>query len=134
MHEFSIMLRQGRSIQNDRSSPGVHLTNHACKIARKKYHRARNTYNLNKNNQTKKSIFFSIQYKLTMNNYIYKYRNVKINKLRTMQTKNPKDYWKYIKSLDKKKDKNYPSLSSLHEHFKNINKSNEPHENYESRY
>ena len=105
----------------------------ACKIARKKYHRARNIYNHNKNQQTKENLyFFSKQYKKTMNKYIYKHRTAKINKLRTMQTKSPKDYWKYIKSLDKNKDKNYPSLNSLYEHFKNINKSNEPHENYES--
>ena len=43
-----------------------------------------------------------------------------------------KDYWKYIKSLDENKDKKYPSLNPLYEHFKNLNKSNEPHENYES--
>ena len=46
-----------------------------------------------------------------------------------MQTKN---YWKYIKSPDENKDKKYPSLNPLYEHFKNLNKSNEPHENYES--
>ena len=49
-----------------------------------------------------------------------------------MQTKNPKEYWKYIKSLDKSKNASYPPLDSLYEHFRNINKSNEPHENFET--
>lgn len=105
----------------------------ACKIARKKYHRARNIYYFNKNSQNKETLhFYSKQYKFTMNKFIHKYRKNKINKLRTMQTKNPKDYWKYIKSLDKSTSKNYPPLNSLYEHFKNINKSKEPHESYET--
>ena len=105
----------------------------ACKIARKKYHRARNIYNQNKNVQTKNNLnFFSKQYKITMNKYIHKYKKGKIDKLRSMRTKNPKDYWNYIKSLDKKKDKTYPPLNALYEHFKNINKSNESHENYKA--
>ena len=48
-----------------------------------------------------------------------------------MQTKNPKDYWKYIKSLVESTSKNYPPLNSLYEYFKNINKSKEPYESYE---
>ena len=105
----------------------------ACKIARKKYHRARNIYNLNKNPINKQNLnSISKQYKKTINKYMFKHKIEKINKLRTMQTKNPKEYWKYIKSLDKSKNASYPPLDSLYEHFRNINKSNEPHENFET--
>ena len=51
-------------------------------------------------------------------------------KLRAMQTKNPKDYWKYLKSLNTKSNKEQPTLDSFYEHFKNINKSNEPKEDF----
>ena len=106
----------------------------ASKIARKKYHRARNMYNKNKNNKSRNNLnFYSKQYKLTMNKFIQKYKMEKIDKLRSMQNRNPKDYRNYIKSIDKKKDKQYPPLNSLYEHFKNINKSNEPRENYVTR-
>lgn len=105
----------------------------ACKIARKKYHRARKIYKANKNPTNKQNLNASSkEYKKTMNKYMYKHKKDKINKLRTMQTKNPKDYWNYIKSLDKNKSSSYPPLDSLYEHFKNINKSNEPHENFET--
>ena len=43
-----------------------------------------------------------------------------------------KDYWKYIKSLEKNKDLSCPPLNSLYEHFRNINKSNQPHEHFET--
>lgn len=91
----------------------------ACKIAQKNtteqeilfyYHHI--------NNYTKQNLdFFSKQYKLTINQFINKYRKDKTNKLRKMQTKNPTDYWKYIKSLDRKSDTIYPSLNSLYEHI-----------------
>ena len=72
----------------------------ACKIARKKYHRARNFYNQNKNNHTKNNLNINCKlYNQTMNKYINLYENEKTIKLRAMQTKNPKDYWKYLKKF-----------------------------------
>lgn len=103
----------------------------ACKIARKKYHRARNIYNQNKNNYTKNNLNINCKlYKQTMNKYINLYKNEKTIKLRAMQTKNPKDYWKYLKSLNTKSNKEQPTLDSFYEHFKNINKSNESKEDF----
>ena len=105
----------------------------ACKIARKKYHRARQVYICNKTHKNKETLnSMSKQYKKTMNMFIYKHRKHKINTLRTLHTKNPKDYWKYIKSLEKNKDLSCPPLNSLYEHFRNINKSNQPHEHFET--
>lgn len=103
----------------------------ACKIARKKYQRAKNIYKQNKNNRTKNDLNINCKlYKQTMNKYINLYKKEKTKKLRAMQSKNPKDYWKYLKSLNTKSNKEQPTLDSFYEYFKNINKSNEPQESF----
>lgn len=45
-----------------------------------------------------------------------------------METKNPKDYWKFLKSINTKNESSQPKLDSFYEYFKNINESNEPTE------
>ena len=75
----------------------------ACKIARKKYHRARNAYNHTKSAQAKKNLQTESKlYKQTVHKYIRLHKVDKIKKLRNMQTKNPKEYWKYLNSLQQK--------------------------------
>ena len=93
-----------------------------CKSARKKYHLARKHYKHNKThynrtvlNQSSKS------YKKTMNKFIAKHRKQNENKLRSMQTKRPKEYWKFINSLKHRNSLNSPSLNEFYEHFKNLN-------------
>ena len=99
----------------------------ACKIARKKYHRALNIYTITKSYQAKcKLNHESKQYKQTMNKYIKMYKIDKTKKLRNMQTKNPKEYWKYLKSLKTKNYNSQPSLNEFYDYFKTINKTNEP--------
>ena len=54
----------------------------ACKIARKKYHRALNTYNITKSYQAKLKLNHeSKQYKQAMNKYIKMYKIEKIKRL-----------------------------------------------------
>ena len=99
----------------------------ACKIARKKYHRALNIYTITKSYQAKSKLNHeSKQYKQTMNRYIKMYKIDKTKKLRNMQTKNPKEYWKYLKNLKTKNYNSQPSLNEFYDYFKTINKINEP--------
>ena len=101
----------------------------ACKIARKKYHRARNIYNRTKSSQAKNNLQTASKlYKKTMHIYINKHKTDKTNKLRNMQSKHPKDYWKYLNSLQRKQNNNEPSIDDFYEQFRAINQSNEVHE------
>ena len=56
-----------------------------------------------------------------MNKFIAKHRKQNENKLRSMQSKRPKEYWKFINSLKHRKSLNSPSLNEFYEHFKNLN-------------
>ena len=53
-----------------------------------------------------------------MNKFNAKHRLQNKNKLRSMQSKRPKEYWKFINSL---KHRNSPYLNEFYEHFKNLN-------------
>lgn len=98
----------------------------ACKIARKKYHRALNAYNRTKSIQAKHILQTeSKAYKQTMNKYIRKHKLDKADKLRNLQATNPKEYWKYIKSLQNKTSKSQPSLEDFYEYFKSINQNDD---------
>ena len=98
----------------------------ACKIARKKYHRALNVYNKTKSFQAKNHLHKESKlYKQTMNKYMKQHKLDKINKLRTIQSTDPKVYWKYLKSLQHNTKNTQPPLDKLYEYFKNINQSEE---------
>lgn len=58
-----------------------------------------------------------------MNEYKKQHKSDKINKLRNMQSKDPKVYWKYLKSLHTNTYNTKPPLDKLYEYFKNINQS-----------
>lgn len=63
----------------------------ACKIARKKYHRAKNIYKQNKNNRTKNDLNINCKlYKQTMNKYINLYKKEKTKNLELCRVKIPK--------------------------------------------
>ena len=59
-----------------------------------------------------------------MNKFIrnQKYKNE--NRLRQLQSKNSKDYWKILNSLNKKPNTKYPELKKMYEHFKTIGSNN----------
>ena len=101
----------------------------ACKIARKKYHCARNKYNKSKSTQAKNDLQTASKlYKKTMHKYIHLHKTDKTNKSRNMHSNQPKDYWKYLNSLQQKKNNNQPCTDDFYEHFKLINLSNEAQE------
>ena len=98
----------------------------ACKIARKKYHRALNVYNKTKSFQAKSHLQKESKlYKQTMNKYMKQHKLDEINKLRNMQLTDPKVYWKYLKSLQTNTNNTQPPLDKLYDYFKNINQSDE---------
>ena len=93
-----------------------------CKTARRKYYLARKQFHRNKTMQTRMHLLeCSRTYKKTMNKYIAKYKNNQQKRLRNLQSKSPKLYWKFINSLKHKTSSNSPSLEEFYEHFKLIN-------------
>ena len=60
----------------------------------------------------------SKHYKKTMNKFIQKHRRQNEKKLRNLQSRNPKEYWKYINSLKQKKSSNTPTLNEFYDSIK----------------
>ena len=70
-----------------------------------------------------------------MNKYITLYRVNKSKQLSDMESKNPKEYWRYLNSINcNKSQKEQPSLIDFYEHFKNINKTNDVNEKLTNEY
>ena len=93
-----------------------------CKIARKVYNKARKKY-LKYPSQENKIHYKSSckNYKATMNKHINKYNKENEYKLRKMQSKRPKDYWKYLNKANQTiKTNNTPTVEALFEHFKKV--------------
>ena len=96
-----------------------------CHQSRNQYHEAKAKYNINKNCDNKLSLkHASNHYKRTIKFYVNKEKLSTSAKLREMNDKNPKKYWKFIRGLKPKtKESSSPPLESFHEHFKEINKN-----------
>ena len=61
-----------------------------------------------------------------MDKYITLYRVNKSKQLKDMESKNPKEYWRYLNSKNcNKSQKEHPSLDDFYEHFRNINTTND---------
>ena len=58
-----------------------------------------------------------------MNKYIAKHRKYNENKLRNLQSKHPKQYWKFLNSLKTQDKHNGPNLNEFYEYFKDLNTS-----------
>ena len=74
-----------------------------------------------------------------MHKYINLHKTDKTNKLRNIHSNHSKDYWKYLNSLQRKKNNNQPCTDDFYGHFKSINQSNEdqegtPNTNIENAY
>ena len=74
-----------------------------CNKARKRYQTARKNHSLHKNDASRR-IYASKRYKATIRKYHSKHLIGLQNKLRQLRTEQPKQYWKLINSIDKKKD------------------------------
>ena len=60
----------------------------------------------------------SLKYKKVMNQYISRHNKENENKLRSLNSKNPKHYWRILNRFKDKGSNAFPSLDSLHDHFK----------------
>ena len=59
-----------------------------------------------------------------MNKYISKYRKEQEQKLRNLQSKTPKEYWRYLNSLHKNKNTDMPQAECFLNYYKNIDIEN----------
>jgi hypothetical protein len=98
-----------------------------CHRARNKYHNARKIYNKYKTENNKQLLKeISKEYKQTLNTTFNKYRSNNVQKLRTMKTSNPKEYWKAINKLNNKSNNDDEAkLNDFYIFFKNINSNEE---------
>ena len=93
-----------------------------CKKARKSYNKARKRYQIHKNSGNKANLKAeSKHYKNTMNKYINQFKKNQQAKLRKMHKKSPKEYWKYLNSLNKCRKPNAPGLDNFLDFFKDLN-------------
>ena len=93
-----------------------------CRIARQHYYRARKRYNKFKTVRNRTQLIeCSRKYKRTMNFFINQQKQNNASRLRDMQSKRPKDYWRYLNSLSKKNTLKTPPLQEFYDYFKDIN-------------
>ena len=92
-----------------------------CRSARKKYHVAKKHYNSCQLYNMQNLKVASKNSKKTMNKCIAKHRKQNENKLRNLQSKNPKQYWKFLNSLKQHSKPSSPNLSEFYEYFKDLN-------------
>ena len=98
---FSATSRQTTNYPNSTNKPWF---GSKCKRSRDNYHRAKSTYAKNKTYTKKVNLRNSSkQYKRTMNYYIKEYRYKSANQLRSMSTKSPKQYWRFLNGITQKK-------------------------------
>ena len=99
-------------------------------MARKEYHKAKRMYTRNKNTQYKSNLRTQSKiFKKVMNKYVSLYKIGKAKNLRNMQNKNPKEYWKYLNSINNNKTSNKkPTIEQFYEHYKNINEVENDHD------
>ena len=96
-----------------------------CKKARTNYNKARKSYQLNKSvvNRHRLNIA-SRHYKQTMNTYIKKHKYCAEQKLRKLNSGKPKDYWKFLNSVNvKRTPRNTPTLNEFHDYYKAVNQT-----------
>ena len=117
----SIPQPQKHHVQKTKPWFGAH-----CKTARRKYHLARRRYHCFKNQSNREYLSLcSKEYKKTMNKYIAQHKTSTQKKLRSLESKSPKQYWKFINSLKQKTSKTVPTLEEFYNHFKLLNTSHE---------
>ena len=106
--------------------------------ARKKYHSARNKYRRFRNDRNRTELQQSSkEYKKVMNYHINKHTLKKANKLRQMHSAKPKEYWRYLNSINKtNSNAKIPPIQEFYNYYKNINTSeiNETFDFAESEY
>ena len=122
--DISFPLKKTHSFHQQNKTKNKPWFGPKCKLARKKYHLAKRLHKTVNSTASKQNLNQrSKDYKRTMDNFISKYRKDNERKLRKMQSKNPKDYWKLLNKWKSSPYKSTPTLEQFLEHFENINQS-----------
>ena len=92
-----------------------------CRKAQKKYYTAKRLNHIQNSNASRRKMINSCKkYKSIMNKYRKLHLQKLQNNIRKMRTSKPKDYWKLINSIDKKRDKSPVSMESLFNFLKTL--------------
>lgn len=107
--------------QTSRNTCNKPWFNFECRNARNVYHRSRKLYNKYKTSNYRNMLKrVSKEYKNTISQSVRKFKQERLCKIKELRSNNPKDYWKIINSIDKKKDPSVP-LNDLYTFFKEVN-------------
>ena len=99
-----------------------------CKSARRKYHLARICNYIIPSSTNKQNLKQASKNKRIMNFQLNKHTKNMQNKLWKLKSKNPKEFWKIINSLENKHEEQNISIETLYDFFKGLNENNE-HDN-----
>ena len=114
------------SVTTEKKANSKSWFGYQCQDARRKYHRARKInkkYPSDTNKSNLKNA--SKACKRMMNFYINKHYKGTQDKLRNLSSKNPRDFWKLMISLEKTKDNENIDIETLYDFFKMLNEQNE---------
>ena len=110
-----------KNITPDNSKRDKKWFNKDCRTARRKFHLYRRIHNRNKTVENKINLVTaSKEYKNVMDKCIQKYRNDLSQKLKTIHSKNPKDYWKILNASSKDK-KCAVDINDMYNFLKHVN-------------
>ena len=97
-------VNSGQNISRPNKPTKKKWFNQECRSARNTYHYVRKQYNKYKTNHLKNLLkIVSKQYKGAISKNINIFKNEKINKLRYLKDAKPRNFWKIINSVDKKR-------------------------------
>ena len=112
-HEVKVSAKKPRR----RALPHKPWYNTECEEARRNMLKYGNKWRRLKN-ATHFNAVYSKQYKKTVNKAFREYKKATINKLRTLQSENPKEYWDIIQGETKQVNETKISLDIFVQHFK----------------
>ena len=100
-----------------------------CKTRRHEFHLKKKQYCNCKTAANKNEMLLaSKQYKKTIRVAINKYKHNFKKELRNMRSKSPKDYWKYVNSLNKKSTSTDLDINEFYDFFKKLNANDDDNE------
>ncbi|MES9879996.1 MAG: reverse transcriptase family protein, partial [Sedimenticola sp.] len=103
---------------------------HECNNTRTEYLHSKNVFKSNPSETNKQRLkTTSKKYKKTLNKHISKHKQKAQTKIRELHSNKPKEFWKILNNIDKKKTDDKISLDTLYEYFKEMNANDNPPDN-----
>ena len=116
-HEVKVSAKKPRR----RALPHKPWYNTECEEARRNMLKYRNKYRRLKTATHFNEVrVYSKQYRKTVNKAFREYKKATTNKLRTLQSENPKEYWNIIQGKTKQVNETKISLDIFEQHFKKL--------------